>query len=279
MTPEPANRPAAPPPAATAPAPAPAPDPAPNPDQPLIELRDVRKTLGRQEVLRGVNLAIARGQTMVVIGRSGGGKSVLLKHIIGLLKPTAGTVIVDGDDVTHMTERQLVRVRKKVGVLFQSAALFDSMNVGDNIAFPLREGGLRDPATIRQQVAAALEVVDLAGEEKKMPENLSGGMRKRVGLARAIVSRPACILYDEPTTGLDPIVADSINALIRRLQKRFGVTSIVVTHDMTSAFHVADRFAYLHEGRIYFEGTAAELRAATDPVVEDFILGRAREGV
>lgn len=239
----------------------------------FISIRNLYKRLGAQEVLRGVDLDIRSGETLVVIGRSGGGKSVLLKHIIGLMKPTSGDVIVEGQNIVDLSERQLSSVRKKIAILFQSAALFDSMSVENNIAFPLREAGMKDQDIIDKKVAEALEVVDLAGEQKKMPENLSGGMRKRVGLARAIVSNPACILYDEPTTGLDPIVADSINHLIRRLQKRFQVTSIVVTHDMKSAFHVADQVAYLYEGRIYFKGTPAELRASKDPAIHNFIEG------
>ena len=244
---------------------------------PLISIRDLWKQLGDQEVLKGFNLDVPTGQTLVIVGRSGGGKSVLLKHIIGLMKPDKGDVLVDGESIVALTERELSRVRKKIAVLFQSAALFDSMTVEENIAFPLREIGLKDQAQIDARVAGALEMVDLAGEQKKMPEELSGGMRKRVGLARAIVTEPRCILYDEPTTGLDPIVADSINRLIRRLQKRLGITSIVVTHDMKSAFHVADQVAYLYEGRVYFKGTPAELRASTDPLIHDFIEGRSRE--
>ena len=240
----------------------------------FISIRNLYKKLGDQEVLRGVNLDIRGGETMVVIGRSGGGKSVLLKHIIGLMKPTSGEVLVEGQNIVDLSERELSAVRKKIGILFQSGALFDSMSVENNIAFPLQEAGIKDQKVIDQKVTEALEVVDLAGEQKKMPENLSGGMRKRVGLARAIVGNPACILYDEPTTGLDPIVADSINHLIRRLQKRFQVTSIVVTHDMKSAFHVADQVAYLYEGRIYFKGTPKELQASKDPVIHDFIEGR-----
>ena len=240
----------------------------------FISIRKLHKTLGDQEVLRGVDLDIRSGETLVIIGRSGGGKSVLLKHIIGLMKPTSGDVVVEGQSIVDLTERQLSAIRKKIAILFQSGALFDSMSVENNIAFPLLEAGIRDRKVIDQKVAEALEVVDLAGEQKKMPENLSGGMRKRVGLARAIVGNPVCILYDEPTTGLDPIVADSINHLIRRLQKRFQVTSIVVTHDMKSAFHVADQVAYLYEGRIYFKGTVKELQASKDPVISDFIEGR-----
>jgi len=244
---------------------------------PLIRIRNLHKRLGRQHVLRGFDLDVTAGETLVVLGRSGGGKSVLLKHIIGLMKPTSGEVFVEGENITGLSERKLAAIRKKIAILFQSAALFDSMNVAENISFPLVEAGEINPRVLEQKVAEALEMVDLAGEQKKMPENLSGGMRKRVGLARAIVGKPECILYDEPTTGLDPIVADSINRLIRRLQKRLGVTSIVVTHDMKSAFHVADQVAYLHEGRVYFKGTPDELRASDDPLIQDFIEGRSNE--
>lgn len=240
----------------------------------MISVRKLHKTLGTQEVLRGVDLEIKRGNTCVILGRSGCGKSVLLKHLIGLFKPTSGEVWVDGEDITGLAERKLGPIRKKVGILFQSAALFDSMNVEENLAFPLRETGVKDVKEIRDRVAEALEMVDLGGEQKKMPENLSGGMRKRVGLARTIVSRPACILYDEPTTGLDPIASDSINHLIRRLQKRLSVTSVVVTHDMKTAFHTGDQITFLHEGRLYFDGTADQLRNSTDPTIQDFIIGR-----
>jgi phospholipid/cholesterol/gamma-HCH transport system ATP-binding protein len=240
----------------------------------MIEFRNLTKTLASQEVLRGIDLDVKNGETLVIVGRSGGGKSVLLKHAIGLMKPTSGQVFVEGEDIVPLKERQLTPIRKKVAMLFQSAALFDSMNVFDNLAFPLREAGIKDPKAIRGKVAEALAHVDLEGEEEKMPDRLSGGMRKRVGLARAIIGNPSCILYDEPTTGLDPIVSDSINHLIRRMQKRFTVTSIVVTHDMKTAFHVGDQIAYLHEGRIYFKGKPEEFRASPDPLVQDFILGR-----
>ncbi len=240
----------------------------------MIAIRQLEKTLGTQKVLKGINLEIIRGQTCVILGRSGGGKSVLLKHFVGLLQPNAGQVLIDGEDITCLPERKLGAIRKKVGILFQSGALFDSMNVGDNIAFPLRESGIRDSKLIEERVAEALEMVDLSGEQKKMPENLSGGMRKRVGLARTIVGRPECILFDEPTTGLDPIASDSINHLIRRLQKRLKVTSVVVTHDMKTAFHTADQIAFLHEGKIYFWGTAEQLRASEDPILCDFMEGR-----
>lgn len=243
----------------------------------MIDVTDLHKTLGTQKVLSGITLNIARGQTHVILGRSGCGKSVLLKHLVGLLQPDSGKIEIDGEDIANLRERQLGRIRKKVGILFQSGALFDSMSAAENIAFPLREAGLKDEEIIRQRVAEALEMVDLGGEQEKMPENLSGGMRKRLGLARTIVSRPACILYDEPTTGLDPIATDSINRLIRRLQKRLQATSVVVTHDMKTAFHTADRIAFLHEGSIYFNGTPKELLAAKDPILVDFIEGRSTE--
>jgi len=177
-----------------------------------------------------------------------------------------------------MSEEDFVRVRRKVGMLFQGAALFDSMSVGGNLEFPLRESGVRDVDEIRSRVKEALEMVGLAGEEAKMPDQLSGGMRKRVGLARTIVSRPACILYDEPTTGLDPIATDSINHLIRRLQERLRVTSVVVTHDMRTAFHTADHIVFLNEGTVYAQGSPSEVRASQDPILRDFIEGRSREG-
>jgi phospholipid/cholesterol/gamma-HCH transport system ATP-binding protein len=243
----------------------------------MISVRALHKTLGSQDILRGVDLEISRGQTHVVLGRSGSGKSVLLKHLVGLFQPDSGQILIDGENIAALKERQLGPIRKKVGILFQSGALFDSMTVGENIAFPLKESGLTDPVQIRERVAEALGMVDLSGEEEKMPENLSGGMRKRVGLARTIVSRPACILYDEPTTGLDPIATDSINRLIRRLQKRLQATSVVVTHDMKTAFHTADQIAFLHEGRIYFNGSPQELQHSTDPVLRNFIEGNSGE--
>ncbi|HZR78080.1 MAG TPA: ATP-binding cassette domain-containing protein [Chthoniobacterales bacterium] len=240
----------------------------------MIAVRGLEKRIGAQEILRGVDLEVGRGETLAIIGRSGGGKSVLLKHLIGLMQPTAGEIWVEGQNITQMTERELAFVRQKVGILFQGSALFDSMTVAENIAFPLREAGERDPSVLRKRVSEMLEVMELQGQEEKMPVNLSGGMKKRVGLARSIVRQPSCILYDEPTSGLDPVVSDSINKLIRRLQERLGVTSIVVTHDMKNAFHVADKIAYLHDGRIYFHGTPEELRYSTDQLIQDFLLGR-----
>jgi len=242
----------------------------------MIEVRGLAKKLGQQEVLRGVDLTVAKGETLVIIGRSGGGKSVLLKNLIGLMQPDAGEIWIDGENIIGLTERKLA-ASIKVGILFQGGALFDSMTVEENIAFPLHEAGERDLKKIGQKVREMLEVIELEGEEKKMPVNLSGGMKKRVGLARSIIRQPSCVLYDEPTAGLDPVVSDSINRLIRRLQKRLGVTSIVVTHDMKSAFHIADHIAYLHEGQIYFYGTPAELEISSDPLIQDFMIGRSEE--
>jgi phospholipid/cholesterol/gamma-HCH transport system ATP-binding protein len=245
----------------------------------MIAVRDLRKSIGTQEILRGVDLSVARGETLVIIGRSGGGKSVLLKHLIGLMQPDSGEIWIEGQNIIGMNERELAAVRRKIGILFQSGALFDSMTVEENIAFPLREAGERDAAVIRGKVADVLDVIEMPGQESKMPESLSGGMKKRVGLARSIIQRPSCVLYDEPTAGLDPVVSDSINRLIRRLQQRFEMTSVVVTHDMKSAFHVGDHIAYLHEGRIYFYGTPAELEQSQDRIIQDFLLGRSDEGV
>ena len=243
----------------------------------MIEVRKLSKSFGGRPVLCGVDLTVEEGKTLVVLGRSGCGKSVVLRHLIGLVKPDSGQVLVDGEDITGLPERKLTAVRRKIGMLFQSAALFDSMSVEANLAFPLRELGVRDEKEIDARIAEALEMVELGGEQLKMPADLSGGMRKRVGLARTIVGKPRCVLYDEPTTGLDPITSDSINHMIRRLQRKLGVTSIVVTHDMKTAFHCADRVALLHEGSVHFDGTVEELKASTDPVMTDFIEGRSGE--
>ena len=258
----------------------PSPKPVSKPDRisgnssPMIAVRSLKKKIGQQKILCGVDLEIRTGETLVLIGRSGGGKTVLLKHMIGLMEPDSGEIWIQGQNIIGMNERQLGAIREKVGILFQSGALFDSMTVEDNIAFPLREVGERDPKVLRSKVARMLEVMEMEGHEEKMPESLSGGMKKRVGLARAIIRQPSCVLYDEPTAGLDPVVADSINRLIRRLQTQFGMTSLLVTHDMKSAFDVADRIAYLHEGRVYFHGTPSEFQQSTDPLIQDFLLGR-----
>ena len=244
----------------------------------MLTVRDLTKTIGTQEVLRGVDLDVARGETLAIIGRSGGGKSVLLKHLVGLMEPDSGEIWVEDQNIIGLSERQLGAIRQKIGILFQGAALFDSMTVAENIAFPLREAGERDPKILREKVREMLDVVELEGQEEKMPVSLSGGMKKRVGLARSIIRRPKCVLYDEPTSGLDPVVSDSINRLIRRLQERLGMTSIVVTHDMKSAFDVANHVAYLHEGRIYFYGTPNQLQQTSDPILQDFMLGRSDGG-
>jgi phospholipid/cholesterol/gamma-HCH transport system ATP-binding protein len=248
--------------------------PDPSISSPMIKVCSLTKKIGQQEILRGVDLEVRTGETLAIIGRSGGGKSVLLKHLVGLMEPNGGEIWIQGQNIIGMNERQLRAIRQKVGILFQGGALFDSMTVEDNIAFPLREAGERNAKILHSKVAEMLEVMEMEGEEAKMPESLSGGMKKRVGLARAIIRRPSCVLYDEPTSGLDPVVADSINRLIRRLQQRFGMTSVVVTHDMKSAFDLADRIAYLHEGRVYFHGTISELQQSPDPLIEDFLLGR-----
>src|SRR5467141_3902143 len=244
----------------------------------MIAVHGLVKTIGAQEILRGVDLDVARGETLAIIGRSGGGKSVLLKHLVGLMRPDAGEIWIEGQNIIGMSERALGAIRQKIGILFQGAALFDSMTVAENIAFPLREAGERNPKILREKIREMLDVVELEGQEEKMPESLSGGMKKRVGLARSIVRRPSCVLYDEPTSGLDPVVSDSINRLIRRLQERFHVTSIVVTHDMKSAFHLAAHIGYLHKGQIYFYGSPQELQASGDPLLQDFLLGRSDGG-
>jgi len=239
----------------------------------MIEVRDVTKKFGNQKVLQGVSLDIRRGEAVVIIGRSGGGKSILLKHLIGLLQPDSGTIRVDGEDITTMNERSLLRVRRKYGMLFQMAALFDSLTVEENVGFVLRRQGVESDAEIRRRVAEALEMVELPGIGHKMPSELSGGMRKRVGLARAIVYRPEIVLYDEPTTGLDPIAADNIDRLIRRVWETLHVTSIAVTHDMKSARTISNRILMLHEGRISSEGPSAEILESTDPVIHRFVNG------
>ncbi|HTL72760.1 MAG TPA: ABC transporter ATP-binding protein [bacterium] len=243
----------------------------------MIEVRDLKKSFGVQPILEGVSFRIENGESVVIIGRSGGGKSVLLKHIIGLLQPDAGEVWVEGENITRMNERQLLRVREKFGMVFQGAALFDSMSVAGNVAFPLERKKKYTAGEIAKRVAAALEMVDLPGTEKKNPAELSGGMRKRVGLARAIVYEPRIVLYDEPTTGLDPIVSDSIDKLIIRVRDQLKVTSIVVTHDMRSARRVGNHVLMLHEKKIYANCTPENLFASQDPVVRQFIDGVADE--
>lgn len=239
----------------------------------MIEVRDLKKSFGSHAILDGVNFQIEKGESVVIIGRSGGGKSVLLKHLVGLLKPDAGEVLIDGDPIARMNERELLRVRSKFGMLFQGAALFDSMTVADNIAFPLRRHHRLSEKEIEDKVTEVLEVVDLPGTGNKKPSELSGGMRKRVGLARAIVYQPEIVLYDEPTTGLDPIMSDSIDQLIMRVRDRLNVTSVVVTHDMRSARRVGHRILMLHGRKIYATGTPDEIFESKDPVIRRFVDG------
>jgi phospholipid/cholesterol/gamma-HCH transport system ATP-binding protein len=239
----------------------------------MIEVRELKKSFGSQKILDGVNLRIEKGESVVIIGRSGGGKSVLLKHLIGLLKPDEGEVLIEGENITPMNERELLRIRSKFGMLFQGAALFDSMTVAENVAFAFRRRQRLHEKEIAEKVADVLEMVDLPGTQLKKPSELSGGMKKRVGLARAIIYQPEIVLYDEPTTGLDPIVSDSIDQLIMRVRDRLKVTSVVVTHDMRSARRVGQRILMLHGKKIYAAGTPDEIFASKDPVVRKFIDG------
>ena len=244
-------------------------------DVPVIELRGVYKRFGRLEVLRGIDLKVNAGQTTVVIGESGAGKSVILKHITVLLRPDRGAVYVRGRRVDVLGEHELVEVRKRFGFLFQLGALFDSLSAGENVAFPLREHSGHPARTIERIVAENLRRVGLDGIQHKRPAELSGGQRKRVALARALSLNPEVILYDEPTTGLDPIRADVINELILKLARDSQITSVVVTHDMTSAMKVGDRIVMLYEGRVIADGTPDEIRRLPDERVRRFIEGHA----
>ena len=239
----------------------------------IIEVRDVKKNFDGVPVLQGVTFAIEKGEAVVIIGVSGGGKSVLLKHLVGLLAPDQGEVLVGGVDIACLNERELLPVRRQFGMLFQGAALFDSMTVEDNIAFVLNREGRFTSGEIATKVDEVLETVGLKGIEKKWPAELSGGMRKRVGLARAIIYRPDILLYDEPTTGLDPIASDAIDHLIIRVVQKLKVTSIAVTHDMRSARRIGKRILMLHQGRIYADKTPEELFKSTDPVISRFVNG------
>ena len=238
-----------------------------------ITIADLHKSFGANHVLRGVNLTVEPGESMVIIGGSGSGKSVLIKHIIGLLKPDRGSILVNGEEVTTMRERQLKELRKKFGMLFQAAALFDSLTVGENVAFALVEHTRLSRAEIADRVREKLTLVGLPGTEDLFPSELSGGMKKRVGLARALAIEPEVILYDEPTTGLDPIMADAINDLIVEMRERFAITSIAITHDMVSAYKIGHRLAMLYQGKIIFTGTPEECKNTTDPMVRQFITG------
>jgi phospholipid/cholesterol/gamma-HCH transport system ATP-binding protein len=241
----------------------------------MISLRDVYKAFGAKQVLNGFSLDVVEGETMVIIGFSGSGKSVAIKHIVGLLEPDSGDVLVDGISIPSLTRRELYQVRARLAYVFQFAALFDSMTVGDNVAMGLRKQNQLTPAQIDVRVQEALEMVDLPDVADLAPAELSGGMRKRAGLARAIALRPKYILYDEPTTGLDPVTSAVIDDLMLRMQRQLGVTSVVITHDMHSAYTVGTRIAMLYEGRVRQVGTVREIQETTDPVVRQFIEGRA----
>ena len=239
----------------------------------MIRVQGLYKRFGSQPVLRGIDLDIATGEIMVVIGRSGGGKSVLLKHLIGLLRPDSGTVAVDGIEITRLRGAELDRVRERYGVVFQGGALFDSMSVSDNVAFPLREKTGLGHAEIRGRVEEKLEQVGLAGMGHKNPAEISGGMRKRVAIARALVTEPEIVFFDEPTTGLDPILVNTIHHLIMDLHRKFRFTAVMVSHEIPEIFEIADRVAMLHEGVIVEVGAPEAVRASANPIVQQFIRG------
>ena len=239
----------------------------------MIRVEGLHKRFGSQPVLRGVDLDIATGEIMIVIGRSGGGKSVLLKHLIGLLRPDAGTVAVDGTEITRLRGGELDRVRQRYGVVFQGGALFDSMSVADNVAFPLREKTRLGHAEIRGRVEEKLDQVGLAGMGHKNPAEISGGMRKRVAIARALVTEPEIVFFDEPTTGLDPILVNTIHHLIVELHRKFRFTAVMVSHEIPEIFEIADRVAMLHEGVIVEVGAPEAIRASASPIVQQFIRG------
>ncbi len=237
----------------------------------FIECRNLFKSFGKKAVLQGVNLTVKRGETMVILGGSGSGKTVLLKHMNGLIGPQTGQVFLDGLEISRMEEDELTEVRKRVAMVFQSCALFDSLTVGENIAYPLNEHAALSPAGIRDRVRETLSLVGLEGSEDLYPAEMSGGMKKRAALARALVLKPEALLYDEPTTGLDPVMTHRINRLISELQKKLSVTSVVVTHDLQSAFAVADRLAFLQKGQIRLVGTREEFHASKDLALHEFL--------
>jgi phospholipid/cholesterol/gamma-HCH transport system ATP-binding protein len=243
----------------------------------MIDITQLHKSFKGTPVLKGIDLHVDDGERLVIIGGSGCGKSVLLRHIAGLVKPDSGSVKIEGEELNHLNERQLSPIRKKIGVLFQGAALFDSLNVFQNVAFSLVEEKKLSPPEIRERVLEVLDVVGMSGQEIKKPAELSGGMRKRIGLARAIITRPKIMLYDEPTTGLDPQIADSINRLILKMSTKYKITSIVVTHDMTSAYMIGNRISMLHQGRILISGTPEEIQKNPSPIVQNFIHGVSEE--
>ncbi len=240
----------------------------------MIRLVNVHKAFGPKKVLEGFSLEVNEGETMVIIGYSGTGKSVAIKHIVGLLEPDEGTVWVDGLEVPKLQREELYELRAKIGYVFQFAALFDSMTIGENVAMGLRKEGRLSESEIRKRVTESLDIVDLPDVESKMPAELSGGMRKRVGIARGIARNPKYVLYDEPTTGLDPVTSAVIDELMLRMRERLGVTSIVITHDMRSAYRVGSRIAMLFEGKVRQVGTVEEIKQTSDPIVRQFIEGK-----
>lgn len=244
---------------------------------PIVQLKALHKSFGPSKVLDGIDLSIERGKITVILGPSGTGKSVLLKHIVGLMKPDHGEVAFDGTRVDTLSETELVQVRKRIGYLFQLGALFDSMTVGENIAFPLVEHTKMDATERDASVQRVLGLVGLDGYQDKNPAELSGGQQRRIALARAIILQPSMVLYDEPTTGLDPVRADLINELILALTRKMGITSVVVTHDIASANKIADRILLMHNGRIICDGSPEEVRAAENADVQRFIRGQANE--
>ncbi len=240
-------------------------------ERPMIEVRGLHKWFGEHHVLRGIDLVVPSGSTLVILGGSGSGKTVCMKHLIGLLKPDKGQVIVDGEDLVPLGAEELARVRRKFGMVFQAAALFDSMTVYENVSFPLKEHTKMSEEQMRQIVKDKLAIVGLKNVEDKFPADLSGGMRKRVGLARAIVLDPKIVLYDEPTTGLDPITTDYVDEMILDAKRQLNVTSVVISHDIASAFKVADKIAFLYQGLIVDQGPPARMRGSQHPAVKHFL--------
>lgn len=242
-------------------------------ETPLIRVRNLHQSFGNNQVLRGVDVDIYANETVCLLGRSGGGKTVLVKHMLGLIQPLEGSVEIGGVDISNMRERELAPIRKKIGMMFQNGALFDSFNVAQNIAFPLREQGVTDEDELNRRVSDVLDIVQLPGQEDTMPSELSGGMKKRVALARAIVHHPECVCYDEPHAGLDPITADRIDKLIKCLQQDHGITNIVITHELRSVFRIADRIIFMKDGKVYWQGTPDEMQASQDSILSDFVAG------
>lgn len=245
--------------------------------QPFIRVHQLKQSFGTQEVLKGVSFEVGKGELVALIGGSGAGKSVILKHLDGLMDPRSGYVDINGRRISGASEKVKKEIRSNIGFMFQQGALFDSLSVGENVAFPLIEGGMNNGEELDARIARALESVGLSGQEEKMPANLSGGMIKRVAVARAIVMTPECLLYDEPTAGLDPIVTDSISFLIRQICKSQGITTVIVSHDMPSVIRIADKIVYLREGTVYWTGTPEELLHADDEILKKFLYGESGE--